>query len=359
MRILVVGNAASPHVRRWVRALHEAGHEVCCSGFGELADDELPMRSLGSSSLSHRRYVLGIPALRRTLHAFRPDVVHAHFVASYGLMTMAVVRSVPVVQFAWGSDVLSLERQSWWQRQMVIRALRKAAAVVFDAELVGARVRAYAPDARAELVTFGPELAWTSAPRSERPSVLSPRGMKPLYNVAVIVEAFAMFSESHPEWRLDVLTAGDDPEEYRRIAERHPDVAPRITFWPELSRDDLQRRFLEAAIFCSVPSTDATSAALLEGMASGAFPIVSNLPANRAWIENGRNGLIVDSGDVPDLAAALAVAADDESLRIAAAHSNRARVASDATWEHSVGVVEDLSAQVVDARDRKRKRSGA
>lgn len=354
MRILVIGNAASPHVRRWVRALHDAGHQVCCSGFGELADDELSMRSLGSSTLSHRRYVLGLPALRRTVRAFRPDVVHAHFVASYGLMAMAAARSVPVVQFAWGSDVLSLEHQSWWQRRMVIRALRNAAAVVFDADSVGERVRTYAPNVRGELVTFGPEAAWTSASRSERPLVLSPRGMKPLYNVAVIVEAFVTFSESHPEWRLDVLTAGDDPAEYRLIVERHPDVAPRITFWPELPRDDLQRRFLEAAIFCSVPSTDATSAALLEGMASGAFPIVSDLPANRAWIEHGRNGLIVAPGDVSRLAAALVVAADDVSLRAAAAQSNRARIASEATWERGVGAVQDLSVQVVDIRARKR-----
>src|SRR6476660_3599051 len=74
MRILVVGNAASPHVRRWVRALHDGGHEVCCSGFGDLDDDRLPMRTLGSSDLSHRRYLFALPALHRTVRAFRPDV---------------------------------------------------------------------------------------------------------------------------------------------------------------------------------------------------------------------------------------------------------------------------------------------
>jgi glycosyltransferase involved in cell wall biosynthesis len=46
--------------------------------------------------------------------------------------------------------------------------------------------------------------------------------------------------------------------------------------------------------FISIPGSDATSISLLEAMSAGCIPIVSDLPANREWIINGENGIIVN-----------------------------------------------------------------
>jgi glycosyltransferase involved in cell wall biosynthesis len=49
-------------------------------------------------------------------------------------------------------------------------------------------------------------------------------------------------------------------------------------------------------------------------MAAGLVPIVTDNDANRRWIENGDNGLLVRDGDVTALAAAIVRAFDDRNL---------------------------------------------
>jgi glycosyltransferase involved in cell wall biosynthesis len=105
--------------------------------------------------------------------------------------------------------------------------------------------------------------------------------------------------------------------------------------------------YLRAPITVSIPSSDATAASVLEAMACGSFPVVSDLPANRQLVTDGSNGLVVPVDDVTATAAALRQAIDDVPLRSRAAAANRARVRDDATWEASVAHVVDLYRQVV------------
>jgi glycosyltransferase involved in cell wall biosynthesis len=51
--------------------------------------------------------------------------------------------------------------------------------------------------------------------------------------------------------------------------------------------------YATAQFYFSLPESDATSVSLLEAMAYGCVPIVSDIPANREWIEHGKNGIIV------------------------------------------------------------------
>jgi glycosyltransferase involved in cell wall biosynthesis len=51
--------------------------------------------------------------------------------------------------------------------------------------------------------------------------------------------------------------------------------------------------YSKAKIWVSIPESDATSISLLEAMACGCIPIVSDLPANREWIKSGVNGIVV------------------------------------------------------------------
>jgi glycosyltransferase involved in cell wall biosynthesis len=48
--------------------------------------------------------------------------------------------------------------------------------------------------------------------------------------------------------------------------------------------------------FFSILTSDALSVSLLEAMAHGCIPIVSDLPDNREWVEDNKNGIILKPG---------------------------------------------------------------
>ncbi len=77
-----------------------------------------------------------------------------------------------------------------------------------------------------------------------------------------------------------------------------------------------------AEVFVSVPSSDGTSVALLQAMAAGCFPIVSDLPTQRELVEDGVNGFRVPLHRPDVLAERIARALADAPLRRAAAARN-------------------------------------
>ena len=55
---------------------------------------------------------------------------------------------------------------------------------------------------------------------------------------------------------------------------------------------EIERALASSDVYVSVAESDGASVALLEAMALGSIPVVSDIPANRAWIEDGVNGIL-------------------------------------------------------------------
>lgn len=333
-RLLLVGDADSPHVIRWIRPLEQLGWTVALCGFGDRAPREAQFFSLGP-----RRGDLGfgmaLPPFTRIVRKYRPRVVHAHFVASYGVLAMLGSWRTPIVMSAWGSDVLAPSDRPRWVRSLVARALQRAAIVTFDAQAVSDSIALIAPEAKKVRLVFGPEEVWTTAPRMERPTILSPRRPGEIYQVESIVRAFGVVQATLPDWELKVAMWGERPPAVLEALEA-VETGGRVHQLPLLDRKALREVNLAAAVFCSVPEHDATSVSVLEGMAAGAFPILSDLPANREWVRPGENGLLVRSGDVRQTAEALEEACGDDALRERARAENRSLIRRAATFEGAV-----------------------
>jgi glycosyltransferase involved in cell wall biosynthesis len=81
-------------------------------------------------------------------------------------------------------------------------------------------------------------------------------------------------------------------------------------------------------------------------MACGSFPVVSDLPANREWIDSELNGLLVPAKDAPALAQALIRALEERELREKAQIINKQRVKDKAIWEENMREMEELYRQL-------------
>jgi glycosyltransferase involved in cell wall biosynthesis len=97
-----------------------------------------------------------------------------------------------------------------------------------------------------------------------------------------------------------------------------------------------------SAIYASSSAIDGTSLSLLEAMATGLYPVVSDIAANRWWIKAGEGGTLVASQEPQAWAQAIVEALDDEERRQRALAVNRARVERDADWQANMLRMEDI-----------------
>lgn len=345
-RVLLVGDAASVHLRRLATSLAEAGCAVRIAGFEGAPLDGIPIHRLGSLPLgADRRYLLAVPHLARLLRRHRPDVVNAHYLTSYGVMTALALRLAfpggprpPLVQTVWGDDLLVTPGRSGVHRRLAAVALRFSAMVTGDSADLADAARLLAPAAPWTTVVFGPPRALLDAPMAKERLIVSARQLLAEMRVSLIVQAFLLTRRRYPSdldgWRLAIAGSGPEDASLRAIAAEEPDV---IEIVGGLPHQELGRLLLRSSVQVSIPVSDATSATLLEGLAAGSLPVVNDLPANREWVDADVGVIVSRDPTVDELAAALRKAVASEPMT----NELRNRV-SHVTWESQVELMADL-----------------
>lgn len=307
--VLIVADGASVHTRRLLRALLERDVRA------ELATFE-PSEVAGA--VEHRlgtlaperdvRYAVAVPALAGRIRAARPRIVHAHYVSSYGVMAalaLRLVRGPRLVQSAWGTDLLITARGSRAHRALARIALRAADLIIGDSLELRREAEALAPGRPFLRFVYGPERSLLAADGERERVIVSIRRLDPDMRVERAVLGFRRARELAPGalsgWRLLVAGDGASADAVRDAAQGDPD----IELAGRLDQATLHARIARARVQVSVPTTDATSAALLDGLAAGLVPVVSDLPGPLEWVDASIGEIVPRDPSVDDIARAI------------------------------------------------------
>lgn len=314
MRLLYIGWANHVHLARWAEYFAARGHRVWI----------LPMISgavSGCTTLPFltRRMRAGFQTaeLRFYMRVLAIDLVHVHW-AGFGVIPCrAGIRRYVVT--AYGSDIYQLAARDAASRTEIAHALRASILVTVDSEdLRRTIVDLGVPQERIQVIQWGvdtalfhPGVDGSELRRrigiGESRVIYSPRNIRSVYNVDVVLDAFKLILQSHPETLLiqkHYLCDSGEIESYlKRASERG--VRERIRLVGDMPYKDLPALYSIADVLVSIPSSDATPMSVLEGMACGVLPVVSDVPSLREWIVNGENGYIVPIKDPVATAAAI------------------------------------------------------
>ena len=321
LRMLFFADASSVHSRRWIEAVCERGAQVRLI---TRLPAHLPMverMELVRPGTDKASWLLGIAAMRaavaRLTQDWQPDLVHGHFVTSYGLWASLCGLSCPKVVTAWGSDILVSPKRSRFMHMVAAWALRHADLITADSLDMLDEIGAYHPSAPCHQILWGADTAFfTPGSRSlgARFDVVSARSWEPLYNIDVVLDAFAQVLRLRPQLQAHLhLLGGGSLEASLRQQVAALGIGPQVSFHGRLG-DVAMREVLQGAqVGVSVPSSDATSVCVLESMACGLAVVASDLPANRQWLQ--RDGAsLVPARDTQALTDALLQLADDPGL---------------------------------------------
>jgi glycosyltransferase involved in cell wall biosynthesis len=133
--------------------------------------------------------------------------------------------------------------------------------------------------------------------------------MEPDMRVDLVVAAWRRAREIAPDtlagWRLVVTHEGSRREAVLAAAGDDPS----IDFVGVLPYEELQRTLLRARILISSPTSDATSAALMDGFAAGLVPVVNAIPGALEWVDAEVGEIVSRDPGVDELAEAIVRAA--------------------------------------------------
>ncbi|MFO1250102.1 MAG: glycosyltransferase [Inhella sp.] len=321
--LCLLGDADHVHVRRWAQ-------EMLARGWRVSVVTARPMAQTGVEQIVlpavHRStdWLWRVGAARAAVRALRPDLLHAHYITSYGYLGARVAGRIPLVMTAWGSDLLVTPFESRLKRWLTGWTLRRAQLITGDSADLVAAARAYGPAAALHEVHWGVDLNrfkpadWADKSGFEAVSL---RSWSANYRIDQILRAFAQVRRAHPEARLHLLGGGPDEAALKALA-LELGLSEAARFHGRLDDSGMATVLARCKLSISVPASDATSVSLLEGMACGLAVIASDLPANRQWLPPEA---LVPVGDADALARRWLALADHDTLARAqgAAHAQR------------------------------------
>ena len=215
------------------------------------------------------------------------DVVHAHWLPSAiaGLATRK-----PLVVQAWGSDVELAKRLPWLFRPLLRRArivVCASTALAADSRALGAR------DVR--VIPSGVDLPGEVGTPEEPPHVLYVGRLSEEKGIRDLAEAAA---------GLPLVVVGDGPLR---------DLVPStVGFVPH---DELGPYYERAAVVCVPSRREGYGVAAREAMAYGKAIVATGVGGLADAIDDAVTGIVVPTGDVPALRAALEQLLGDAALR--------------------------------------------
>ncbi len=329
MRICYIVHSQSHFAAPYIDHFAQRGHEIHLISFTR---DPLP-NAVNHHPLPHDcdptksplSYVRAIPQVRRLVRAIAPDLVHAHFLTSNGLVATASGFH-PLVVSARGSDVHNSLRST--ARRALIRYVVQRADLVnpVSIELAEKIAMLGVPDERMLCLSQGIDAKRFDVPRPSRPEgivrLVCTRKLHRPYQPQTIVAALAEVAARGLAFEMTFAADGRDLAVLRdEVAARG--LAGRVHFRGGYAAADLPALLAAADVYVSASLWDGTSPALLEAMAAGVFPVVSDCPANREWITGTEDGLLFPADDVGALAAALERAITSPSAWTAVRDRNR------------------------------------
>jgi len=355
MRLCYIVHSQSHFAAPYIDHFARRGHEVHLISFTR---DPLP-NAVNHHPLPHDcdptksplSYVRAIPQVRRLVRAIAPDLLHAHFLTSNGLVATASGFH-PLVVSARGSDVHNSLRHA--ARRALIRYVVQHADLVnpVSAELAEKVATLGVPAAKTLCLSQGIEASRFDVPRPPRPAgpvrIICTRKLHRPYQPETIVAALARLAAEGVEFRMTFAADGRDLAALRRdVAARG--LEARVRFLGGYAAAELPALLADADVYVSASLWDGTSPALLEAMAAGVFPVVSDCPANREWVSGQGDGIFFPPDDVDALVSGLRRAIADPPSWEAARARNQALVRARADRETNLTLLGTHYERLVDA----------
>ncbi|MEM7511010.1 MAG: glycosyltransferase [Bacteroidota bacterium] len=352
MHIGVIADPRSFHTQKWTKGLLETSVQVTVFSFSSYQLGYVPCVYIQpvfgeDGSPSYLSFLLSGKRLRKALKAHQVDIANPINITPYGVWAdMSGFR--PMGSVAMGADIFEYPpkgisrdiplQQLWGQvealsltgkitstikqpifRRLVKRALQHSDFITGDNLQLVYAVRDWFEIAKEKvhLNRWGieEELFQASDKRLDelrkkygilpnQKVVLSPRGLKPIYQGELLLDTVAeLLKEGTEDVKYILFSAGYGissriVEKGKAMESQYPNL---YIAWDLIPREEVCALWNLVDVFISAPVYDGYSNALSEGRYIGALPIVNDIPAHQELILHGENGFVVEPFDVPGL----------------------------------------------------------
>lgn len=347
------------HIYRWMEAFAKKGYSTSlitdsnCWVAPQIPFSRVYTLPTLTKENSKLFLIPNILATTKLLSKIKPDLVHLH--VQHYLSSAIILSRLPFILTSWGIEVMTLPQVNLLFRSWAKVTANKAKTVTVDAKfLKKIWVENGIPQNKVKVIPFGVDTN-VFHPQVSGSAVKGKLGIadsdvvvistRPFYNehydVESLIKAIPLVVEKHPSVKFIVKGSGPLETHLRKMAKKLK-VDRHTCFVGVVPYEELAQYLSAAHIYVSTCAYDSTSVSLLEAMASGLAPIVTDTIGNREWINDEKNGFLFTPKNHIELAEKLNRLIESQSMRQAFGQRCVEEVQRSARWQKSVSEMEAI-----------------
>ena len=353
-RILFLADINSAHTSKWALSLAAKGFTIGIFSLNkaktdwfkgnaniEYLSDNIATDVAAKKDIGKLGYIKAVPKLKKVITSFKPDILHAHYASSYGLLG-ALSGFHPFIISVWGTDVYEFPKKSFLHRFLFKRNLNKADCILSTSHSMAEETAKYT-DSKIEITPFGIDLDVFKPQKvksvfNEGDIVVGTiKTLEPVYGIKYLIEAFAMVSKKHSELSLKLLIVGGGSQEaaLKQLCQISG-IEDKVKFTGLVKYSEVPMYQNMLDVYVALSDSESFGVAALEASACCKPVVVSNVSGFVEIVENGVTGMIVTKKNSMVAASAIEKLVLDRDLAVRMGVNGRKRVEELYNWSKNI-----------------------
>lgn len=354
MKLLMLSDPNSSHTIKWATSLARTGIDIVIFGLGNIAVNDydgfenIKIKTLNVSidtetSFSKFKYLKVLPMIKTIIKDFNPDIVHAHYATSYGLLG-ALSGFSPFILSAWGADVFDFPKISFLHKIILKFNLKKADKILSTSHIMTRETNLYT-DKEIEVTPFGIDIEQfkpieaESFINKECFVIGTVKTLEEKYGIEYLIRAFKIVSDQYSDLPLKLLIVGGGSlENNLKNLTKKLNIENKTIFTGKVPFNDVPKyhNMLSVSVSVSVSNSESFGVAIIEASACEKAVVVSNVGGLPEVVEDGVTGIVVPPRDIEATAKAIEQLVLDKELRLKMGKAGRERVKKLYNWNDNV-----------------------
>jgi glycosyltransferase involved in cell wall biosynthesis len=347
-RILFLSDINSPHTQKWVTGLAESDFVIGVFSLSPSKSDWYKHISnvtvLNKSNINQNVFYSGVSAklgylklisvLKAAVVSFKPNLVHANYASSYGLLG-ALLNKKPFFISVWGSDVFDFPKKNFINKNVLRYNLNKADVIISASKIMCAETAVYTKT-KIVHIPFGidTKVFKPDETASTPLTIGTVKRMDDIYGIDILIRAFASIAHL-TDANLLLVGDGVKTDEYLGLVKKLG-IAKRVHFQGWIPHDQIVQYHNKMDVFIAVSRSESFGVAVIEASACGKPVVVSNVGGLPEVVLQNKTGFIVECENVEATATAILKLCNNPLLRKQMGNEGRKFVIQNYTWQDNL-----------------------
>lgn len=366
MKVFILSDPNNVHTKRWVSSLAQKGIFIFLFGLNPFDKSfyssyknvqvesvdclEDLKNNVGDGAWKKLKYLRTISIIKKKIKEFGPDIVHAHYATSYGLLGI-LSGFHPLIISAWGSDIYCFPKVSFLHRKLLSYNLQKADLLLSTSHVMAEEMHKYV-DKKILITPFGVDTLLFKKkliPKNRKEIIIGTvKTLAYIYGIDILIKAFSIVKNNNPDLNVRLVIAGTGRDEAvlkKMVSDMKLDQS--VSFLGKVEHHCLPDLISSFDVFAALSRSESFGVAAVEAMSCECPVVVSAVDGFREVVQDGINGYIVPIEDPVKTAERIQLLIKDKELSLKMGRASRKRVIELYNWSENVQKMVDIYDKVI------------